>query len=61
MASSLVLALAVTSGPAVAEDGVAPGFSLSVVTDQVPNARQMAETGLACCWWDRDRLAICTR
>ena len=41
---SLVLALAVISGPAVAGEGVAPGFSLSVVTDQVPNARQMAET-----------------
>ena len=28
----------------VAGEGVAAGFSLSVVTDQVPNARQMAET-----------------
>ena len=44
VAGSLVLALAVISGPAVAEEGVATGFSLSVVTDQVPNARQMAET-----------------
>ena len=44
VAGSMVLALAVISGPAVAEEGVAQGFSLSVVTDQVPNARQMAET-----------------
>ncbi len=28
----------------VAADGVAPGFELSVYTDAVPNARQMAET-----------------
>jgi len=28
----------------LAEEGVAAGFSLSVVTDEVPNARQMAET-----------------
>jgi len=30
--------------PAGAADYVAPGFELSVVTNQVPNARQMAET-----------------
>ena len=41
---ALVLALAVIPEPAVAEERVAAGFSLSVVTDDVPNARQMAET-----------------
>ena len=40
---SLFLALVVLSASA-AEEGVAAGFSLSVVTDRVPNARQMAET-----------------
>ena len=38
------LALVVISAPAAAEQGVAAGFSLSVVTDKVPNARQMAQT-----------------
>lgn len=30
--------------PVAAADGVAPGFDLTVYTDAVPNARQMAET-----------------
>ena len=38
------LLLLLTPALAVAGEGMAPGFSLSVVTDQVPNARQMAET-----------------
>ena len=42
--ASLSLALVVMSSSAAAEEGVAAGFSLSVVTDRVPNARQMAET-----------------
>ena len=40
---SLALLLAVTV-PLFAADGVAPGFALSTVTDDVPNARQMALT-----------------
>ena len=39
-----ILAALLWMGPAAAEEGVAAGFSLSVVTDRVPNARQMAET-----------------
>ena len=41
LASLLAALLAVSTA---AEEGVASGFSLSVVTDRVPNARQMAET-----------------
>ena len=41
---SILAALVVISLPASAEEGVAAGFSLSVVTDRVPNARQMAQT-----------------
>ena len=40
----VLFAALAASLPAVAEEGVAEGFSLSVVTDEVPNARQMAET-----------------
>ena len=47
--SLALLAIPVTGeepreGPAPGMTGVAPGFSITVYTDKVPNARQMAET-----------------
>lgn len=39
-----ILAALLSVAPAAAGEGVASGFALSVVTDKVPNARQMAET-----------------
>ena len=43
-AARVCLAALLAATSAAAGEGVAAGFSLSVVTDQVPNARQMAET-----------------
>ena len=42
--ASLLVPLLAVPASVLAEEGVAAGFSLSVVTDEVPNARQMAET-----------------
>ena len=42
--ASLLLSILVAPASVLAEEGIADGFSLSVVTDEVPNARQMAET-----------------
>ena len=42
--ASFLLSILVIPVSALAEEGIAAGFSLSVVTDEVPNARQMAET-----------------
>ena len=43
--ASLLLSIVVVPSSVLASEGIAAGFSLSVVTDEVPNARQMAETG----------------
>ena len=43
-AARVCLAALLAATSTAAGEGVAAGFSLSVVTDQVPNARQMAET-----------------
>ena len=44
MIAALLLPLVAVPASVLAEEGIAEGFSLSVVTDEVPNARQMAET-----------------
>ena len=41
---TVVAALALAAASPATGEGIAPGFSMSVYTDEVPNARQMAET-----------------